>query len=120
MPFGDASGAHVSALDETGESESTDRALAAQYRAVLRGDEGFVFTSVMVRKSLIEELSGFNPLLPLGEDLDFIFRIARESTICFLPDVLTEFRRHRDNTWSETTTTRELKLVCLLYTSRCV
>jgi glycosyltransferase involved in cell wall biosynthesis len=113
MPFGDASGAHVSALDETGESESTDRALAAQYRAVLRGDEGFVFTSVMVRKSLIEELSGFNPLLPLGEDLDFIFRIARESTICFLPDVLTEFRRHRDNTWSETTTTRELKLVLM-------
>ena len=40
MPFGDASGAHVSALDETGESESTDRALAAQYRAVLRGVTG--------------------------------------------------------------------------------
>ena len=67
----------------------------------------------MVRKSLIEELGGFNPLLPLGEDLDLVFRIARESVICFLPDVLTEFRRHRDNTWSETTTTRELKLVLM-------
>jgi len=39
----------------------------------------------MVRKSLIEELSGFNPLLPLGEDLDFIFRIARESTSASCP-----------------------------------
>ncbi len=111
IPFSKARDARL--LGETGESESTSEALAARYRAVLRGDEGFVFTSVMVRKRLIEELGGFNPLLPLGEDLDLIFRIARESTICFLPEVLTEFRRHQDNTWSETTTTRELRLVLM-------
>jgi glycosyltransferase involved in cell wall biosynthesis len=113
IPFGDATGAHVRALSETAESESISAALAAQYRAVLRGDEGFLLSSVMVRKSLIEELGGFNPLLPLGEDLDLLFRIARESSICFLPEVLTEYRRHRDNTWSETTTTREMKLVLM-------
>jgi glycosyltransferase involved in cell wall biosynthesis len=113
IPFRDTMGAHLRALSETAEAESIGAALAAQYRAVLRGDEGFLLSSVMVRKSLIEELGGFNPLLPLGEDLDLLFRIARETGICFLPEVLTEYRRHRDNTWSETTTTREMKLVLM-------
>jgi glycosyltransferase involved in cell wall biosynthesis len=111
IPFGEARGARWRAIDEAGEPERPAGAIEAQYRAFLRGDEGFVFVSVMVRKSLIQELGGFNPLLPLGEDLDLVFRIARESKICFLPDVLTEFRRHGDNTWSEATTTREVKLV---------
>lgn len=83
----------------------------AQYHDFLRGEAGTVLSSVMVRRSLVHELGGFNPLLPVGEDLDFFFRIASETTIDFLPETLTEYRRHSGNTWSEATTTRELKLI---------
>jgi glycosyltransferase involved in cell wall biosynthesis len=83
----------------------------AQYLDFLRGEAGTVLSSVMVRRYLFYELGGFNPLLPVGEDLDFFFRIASETTIDFLPEALTEYRRHSGNTWSEATTTRELKLI---------
>jgi glycosyltransferase involved in cell wall biosynthesis len=113
ISFGEALKARYRATDKIGEARHPVGARDARYRAFLRGDEGVVFVSVMVRKSLIQELGGFNPLLPLGEDRDLVYRIARESTVCFLPDVLTEFRRHPGNTWSETTTTREMKLVLM-------
>lgn len=82
-----------------------------QYRDFLRGDAGVVLSSVMVRASLIRELGGFNPLLRQGEDLDLVYRIAAENVVRFLPDPLTEYRRHGTNTWSKTTTTKEMKLV---------
>jgi glycosyltransferase involved in cell wall biosynthesis len=84
-----------------------------QYRDFLRGDAGIVFSSVMVRGSLIRELGGFNPLLPVGEDLDLVYRVASENRIRLLSDALTEYRRHGSNTWSETTTTKEIRLVLM-------
>jgi glycosyltransferase involved in cell wall biosynthesis len=99
------------AIDETGETRRPVDAKGAQYRAFLRGDENILLSSVMVRKSLIQELGGFNPLLALGQDVDLVYKIARESNICFLPDVLAEYRRHPNNRWSEATTTREMKLL---------
>ncbi|MGD0441200.1 MAG: glycosyltransferase family A protein [Acidimicrobiales bacterium] len=110
MAFGDPLAGRSAVSDATGE---TGREPGEQYRAFLRGDEGLALSSVVVRKSLIQELGGFNPLLLSGEDLDLVFRIARESKVSFLPDVLTEYRRHRGNTWSEASTTRELKLVLM-------
>lgn len=83
----------------------------AHYRACLRGEAPIVLSSVMVRKSLAQEVGGFNPLLPLAQDRDLVYRIAREANICLLPEILTEYRIHGHNTWTGATTTREMKLV---------
>src|ERR1019366_6067460 len=47
-------------------------------------------------------VGAFNPLFPLGADLDLVYRMARESRLHFLAEVLTEYRRHSSNTWSST------------------
>jgi glycosyltransferase involved in cell wall biosynthesis len=72
----------------------------SQYNDFLRGDGAILLSSTMVRKELVEDVGGFNPLLPLGEDLDFLYRLARESAFRFLPEVLTEYRVHGANTWA--------------------
>jgi len=73
-----------------------------QYADFLRSDGSFLLSSTMVRKSLIQAVGGFNSLLPMGEDLDLVYRIARETTLRFLPDVLVEYRSHGDNMWLNT------------------
>jgi len=88
----DGSGATI------GEGRSTD----SQYRDFLRGDGKILISSAMTRRVLLQEVGGFNPLLPLGADLDFLYRIAREGTVCFLPDVLAEYRFHGANIWLNT------------------
>ena len=71
----------------------------AQYRDFLKGNGVIFLSSVMARRSLLREVGGFNSVLSFGEDLDLIFRIARESTLEFLPQVLAEYRRHGSNVW---------------------
>jgi glycosyltransferase involved in cell wall biosynthesis len=73
-----------------------------QYRDCLRTDGQVKISSTMIRKSLIQAVGGFNPLLPIGQDLDLVYRIARESKIRFLPEVFTEYRVHGNNIWSNT------------------
>ncbi len=84
----------------------------AQYRDFLKGDGVIFLSSVMARRSLLQEVGGFSSILSFGEDLDLIFRIARESTLCFLPKVLAEYRRHGSNVWlNETSGGREIKQI---------
>ncbi|MGA8368625.1 MAG: hypothetical protein WB765_00720, partial [Acidimicrobiales bacterium] len=40
---------------------------------------------------------GFDPLLPIGQDLDFLYKVIRLYTTIFLPDVLVKYRRHNTN-----------------------
>jgi glycosyltransferase involved in cell wall biosynthesis len=84
----------------------------SQYRDFLLGDGGIMASSVMIRKSVFQAVGGFNSLLYLGEDIDLFYRIARESEFKFLPDVLAEYRTHRDNTWFRRPSSgREIKLI---------
>ena len=69
-----------------------------QYRDLLRDLGVPPITSSMVRKSLFEEVGGFDSTMRLVPDFDLIFRIARESRLRVVPEVLTEYRRHGDNT----------------------
>lgn len=89
-------------IDENGETIGAGGSKESQYGDFLRGDGAILLSSTMVRKSLVEEAGGFNPLLPLSQDLDLLYRLARESTFLFLPDILTEYRRHGSNTWANT------------------
>lgn len=87
-------------IDENGESIGMGTSKESQYRDFLRDDGAILISTAMIRKTLIEEVGGFSPLLPMAGDLDLLYRIARESTFHFIPEVLTEYRRHESNTWS--------------------
>jgi len=99
-------------IDADGEIIAQGRSGPAQYTDLLRGGTDVLLGSMMVRRSMILELGGFNPLLPVAEDLDLIFRIARVSKTAFLPEVLLEYRQHGDNVWLGTLSDpRELRMI---------
>ena len=53
-------------------------------------------STVMIRRSLFDEVGGFNPARPygyLGEDHEFFLRVARNHPIGFVPEVLAGFRK---------------------------
>lgn len=88
-------------IDEAGSAIATGSAKDSQYIDFLRNEGAILISSTMLRKGLFREVGGFNPLLPQNEDLDLIYRIARESPLAFLPEVLTEYRRHDSNIWRD-------------------
>ena len=99
-------------IDENGTQIGPGLSRESQYRDFLRDDGKILLSTTMIRKSLLQEVGGFNSLLNLGEDLDLLFRVARESTVSFLPDVLTEYRRHGNNVWLDSPVGgREIKLI---------
>jgi glycosyltransferase involved in cell wall biosynthesis len=87
-------------IDESGAVIGAGGSKESQYVDFLRGDGAILVSSMMVRRTLIHEAGGFNPLYPLGEDLDFAYRIAREAPLRFLPEVHAEYRVHGSNTWA--------------------
>ena len=98
-------------IDGDGEISSNGESKETQYRNLLEDDGGVLLTTLTIRKALFEEVGGFNPLLLLSEDLDLLYRVARESTLVFLPEVLTEYRRHEENTSPLTSGGEERKLI---------
>ena len=99
-------------IDENGASIGPGNSTEGQYREFLRGDGIFFLSSTMARKSLIQDVGGFNSLLRMGEDIDLFYRVARESVVSFLPEVLAEYRRHRNNVWLDSPSGgREIKLI---------
>jgi len=64
------------------------------------GDQGFI-----VRKTVFEQLQGFDETIPLGEDLDFAVRLqAAGIRLQELPaELITSARRYRQQGWLSTT-----------------
>ncbi|MDO8891124.1 MAG: glycosyltransferase [Sulfurimicrobium sp.] len=54
-------------------------------------------SSVMVRKSALNQAGDFNTSIRYGEDLDLWARIASQHAIACIPEVLTHYRRHGSN-----------------------
>jgi len=99
-------------IDDDGEPIGPGISKDSQYLDFLRCDGAVFLSSTMTRRSLIQEVGGFNSLLLVGEDVDLVLRIARETTLRFLPEVLAEYRRHGSNVWLDTTSGgRETKLI---------
>jgi glycosyltransferase involved in cell wall biosynthesis len=84
-------------IDEDGAPGSLGYAGDVQYVDLLHGDVHILLPTTMMRKSLLEEIGMFDPSLTMGEDLDQIYRVARQSPLGFLPEELTEYRRHGSN-----------------------
>ena len=102
----DAMGSHPEAalcysgtetIDGSGNLLRTAREESFDYLRLLERPGGILMSSVLVRRRIINIVGGFDPLLPVGADLDFLLKVIRLYTAIFLPDVLVKYRRHDTN-----------------------
>jgi glycosyltransferase involved in cell wall biosynthesis len=59
---------------------------------------GFRFPSTMQRRSVAMAVGGFRHPFRIGEDLDFLLRVAEQGRVANLPDPLYVYRQHLLNT----------------------
>jgi glycosyltransferase involved in cell wall biosynthesis len=75
---------------------------------ILAGREPFFTSSFLIRRSVFDEIDGFDEMLTLREDTDVAFRLSFKTQFCFVREPLTEIDR---------TPSRSLGL-CKLYGTR--
>lgn len=75
---------------------------------ILRGQEPFYTPSLMISRSLLEELGGFNEALAVREDTDVLFRLSFRTKFCFVAEPLV---------WIDRNPLRSVGL-CNLYATR--
>lgn len=87
--------------------DAGSRAIGVRHGTGVVPDTGMIFdrlldhcwvtiSTVMVRRSLLDEVGWFNPEAPygfLGEDQEFFLRVARRHPIGLVPEVLAGFRK---------------------------
>jgi glycosyltransferase involved in cell wall biosynthesis len=84
-------------MDREGNLYGADSGREARYTDFLRGRFAVLMSTTMVRRSVLEAVGGFDPLLVTGQDIDFILRVAQASDLAFIPEVITYYRRHGGN-----------------------
>jgi glycosyltransferase involved in cell wall biosynthesis len=84
-------------IDESGHVTNVGRSNDSQYQDFLGGDGRIRLSSSMLRRSVFFDVGGFNPLLPVSEDLDLFYRVARYYRVAFIPEVLGQYRIHSAN-----------------------
>lgn len=57
-------------------------------------------SAAVVRRSVLEDVGGFDPLVTPAEDWEFYFRCASVSKVGFIPEVLLSYRVHDKNAHS--------------------
>jgi glycosyltransferase involved in cell wall biosynthesis len=57
-----------------------------------------MISTVLFRRSVVEEVGGFDPTLRVAEDYDLYLRIARLHPICSHTAIVAEYRKHGTNT----------------------
>lgn len=77
-------------------------------RALIRGNP-FVHTSVMMRKSVLRAVGGYNEAYPYLLDYELWVRLATHTRLANLPEVLVMHRHH----WGTVSTTRDTELLRL-------
>jgi glycosyltransferase involved in cell wall biosynthesis len=65
---------------------------------LLAFEAGVSVVTVLVQRSLIDEIGGFDPALPIRSDYDFILRLAARGGTCALPENLALVREHAGRT----------------------
>ena len=74
---------------------------------MLAAQQPFFTSSLLVLRSLLTELDGFDETLTLGEDADLVFRLSFRTRFCFVAEALVEIDR-----------TPSRAGLCNLYTTR--
>ncbi len=75
-----------------------ERHLHSHYEALLRSNFIEMISSVLFRRSIFDEVGGFDATLRVAEDYELYLRIAREWPICCHPVIVAEYRMHGTNT----------------------
>jgi glycosyltransferase involved in cell wall biosynthesis len=70
----------------------------SHYEALLKSNFIEMISSVLFRRSIFDELGGFDPTLRAAEDYELYLRIARVRSICCHATVVAEYRIHNANT----------------------
>jgi glycosyltransferase involved in cell wall biosynthesis len=107
-------------IDGDGTLVREGKSKATQYADFLQTNGAILLSSTMLRRSIVLDVGGFNPLLPIGEDMDLFYRVARESTLCFLPEVFTEYRIHGNNMWANSSASSGIEMKMILGQHRLV
>jgi glycosyltransferase involved in cell wall biosynthesis len=91
-----AVGDHVfMSADSSYRANSRKDCLAAfHYEALLKSNFIEMISTVLFRRSVIDEVGGFNTSLRVAEDYELYLRIARAYPICCHPAIVAEYRIH--------------------------
>ena len=66
--------------------------------SLLRFEVAVAVQAMLVQRSLIDEIGGFDETIPIRSDYDFAVRLAACSAACALPENLTRVREHAGRT----------------------
>ncbi len=84
-------------IDEHGEATGGTSLQTGDFRAFIRNDAVAPIPTLLVARWAIDRVGMFHPMLPPGEDLDMIYRLARVGAFVLVPEALVRYRRHGDN-----------------------
>jgi glycosyltransferase involved in cell wall biosynthesis len=84
-------------IDERGDLIATGDLRPGGLRSFLRLDTRAPIPTLLITRRSLDRVGTFHPMLPPGEDLDLIYRLARDGEFAFVPDVLVHYRRHDAN-----------------------
>lgn len=65
---------------------------------LLKFEVAVAVQAMLVQRSLIDEIGGFDEAIPIRSDYDFTLRLAARSEVCALPENLTWVREHAGRT----------------------
>jgi len=68
-----------------------------EYIDMLAGELGILLSSALVRRSALEVVGLFHPLLDMQQDLDLFLRLTQFGTSCYVESTEVEYRLHEDN-----------------------
>jgi glycosyltransferase involved in cell wall biosynthesis len=69
----------------------------SHYEALLKSNFIEMISSVLFRRSVLEQVAGFDTRLRVAEDYDLYLRIARDYSICCHSKVVADYRLHKSN-----------------------
>jgi glycosyltransferase involved in cell wall biosynthesis len=69
--------------------------------SMLRFEVAASIVTILVQRSLIEEIGGFDDSIPIRSDFDFMLRLAARSEVCALPENLALVREHAGRTTAQ-------------------
>jgi glycosyltransferase involved in cell wall biosynthesis len=72
--------------------------LDSHYEALLKSNFIEMISSVLFRRSIFDEVGGFDGTLRVAEDYELYLRIARARPICCHAAIVAEYRMHEGNT----------------------
>jgi glycosyltransferase involved in cell wall biosynthesis len=70
---------------------------ASHYEALLKSNFIEMISTVLFRRSVLEDVGGFDTKLRVAEDYELYLRIARDYPICCHSTVVAEYRMHQAN-----------------------